>query len=125
MRLAHLVENSEDKIVLTPNPVRDGLPLFFARLEYRAGISHEQLIIFTAEEQMARLVVMLRAIEINADDAAQITMLLDTGNGFLTSATYSEIDIEIAKEYCELWASNSTYQFARNSILSLDRGIGS
>ena len=125
MRLAHLVENSEAKILLAPNPVRDGLPLFFARLEYRTGISYEQLIIFTAEEQMTRLVVVLRAIDINADDAAQMTTLLDVGNGFLTSATYGEIDIEIAKEYCELWASNSTYQSARNSILSLDHGIGS
>ena len=125
MRLANLIENKNDETKKFPSPTKDGLNLFFARLACRSGLSHEQLIMFTAEEQMARLVLVMRAIDMSADEVVLVTSIFDSGNGYVTPATYHEIDIVTAKSYLAHWIASSAYQEARNSILSLDREFGS
>ncbi|GAA0481240.1 hypothetical protein GCM10009096_24220 [Parasphingorhabdus litoris] len=114
-RLAQLVDEvAEGK--QEPHPIHDGLDLFFARIARRSGLSVDQLILFTAEPNMVRLVLTMRAIEIPADHALSIFGALDAGGQVLTRASYEEIETEKAKQLVASWSTNALYQNAQHQL---------
>ncbi len=118
-RLAQLLDQSGTDKDRVSHPMRDGLTLFVARLARQSGLSTDQIITFTAEPNMARLVVVMRAIDVPVQDALSIFAALDGGDHILTAATYGETDRDRSLALVSRWASPSAYQNAER-ILSSD-----
>lgn len=114
-RLAQLVDQlAEDEHHL--HPLYDGLDLFLARLAKRSGLSVDQLILFTAEPNMVRLVLTMRAVDLPTDHAISIFGVLDGSGQLLTPASYNEIDGEKAAELVSKWAGNKLFQDAQRQL---------
>lgn len=114
-RLAQLVDQtgrSEQNF----HPLHDGLDLFLARLARRSALSVDQLILFTAEPNMVRLVLTMRAIKIPQDQALSIFSALDGGGQLLTPASYNEIDEGKALELVSNWSANALYQESQRRL---------
>lgn len=114
-RLAQLVDQSEGS-EQNLHPMHDGLDLFLARLARRSGLSVDQLILFTAEPNMVRLILTMRAIKIPLDQALSIFSALDGGGQSLTRASYDEIDEDKASELVSSWSANAIYQDAQRRL---------
>lgn len=114
-RLAHLVDHipgSEENL----HPLHDGLDLFLARLAQRSGLSVDQLILFTAEPNMQRLVLTMRAINLPTDYALSVFGSLDGSRQLLTPASYNEIDGAKASDLVAKWSGNALYQDAQRKL---------
>ncbi len=121
-RLARLLEQSkaaEDRI---PHPMTDGLSLFMARLARRSGLTSDQIVTFTAEPNMARLVVAMRASDFPAQEALSIFAALDNGDHILTAATYEETDRDRSLALVSTWAAPDAFQNAQRMLA--DDGLG-
>tara|TARA_R110000824_G_scaffold27038_10_gene92336 strand:+ start:6711 stop:7751 length:1041 start_codon:yes stop_codon:yes gene_type:complete len=118
-RLAQLLAQSKAEKDHIPHPMRDGLSLFIARLARQSGLTSDQIIAFTAEPDMTRLVVVMRAIDFPAQEALSIFAALDGGDHVLTAATYGEIDRDRSLALVSSWASPHAFQNAER-ILSRD-----
>ncbi|MEP2102264.1 MAG: hypothetical protein ABJP02_12225 [Parasphingorhabdus sp.] len=114
-RLAQLVDQAEGS-EQNLHPMHDGLDLFLARLARRSGLSVDQLILFTAEPNMVRLVLTMRAIRLPLDHALSIFSALDGGGQLLTRASYDEIDVEKATALVSDWSANTLYQNAQDLL---------
>ncbi|QTD56077.1 hypothetical protein [Parasphingorhabdus cellanae] len=114
-RLAQLVDQA-DASEQNLHPIHDGLDLFLARLARRSGLSVDQLILFTAEPNMARLVLTMRAIKLSPDHASSIFSALDGSGHVLTRASYSEIEEAKATELVSSWSTNALYQDAQQRL---------
>ncbi len=115
-RLAQLLEQfktAEDRI---PHPMRDGLSLFVARLARQSGLSGNQIVTFTAEPNMARFVVAMRAADFPSQDALSVFAALDGGDHILTAATYGETDRDRSLALISSWAAPSAYQNAERIL---------
>lgn len=114
-RLAQLVDSIEnDEYQL--HPLHDGLNLFLARLAKRSNLSVDQLTIFTAEPNMVRLVLTMRAVALPTDHALSIFGVLEGGGQLLTPASYNEIDRDHAAELIGKLSSNPLYQDAQQRL---------
>ena len=111
-RLAQLIEQSNAVEDHVPHPMRDGLPLFIARLAKRSGLTSDQIVTFTAEPNMARFVVAMRAADFPAQEALSIFFALDGGDHILTAATYGETDHDRSVALVSSWAAPHAYQKA-------------
>lgn len=120
-RLAGLLDHGEETAAI-PHPITDGLDLFFARLALRSGLSSQQLTLFTAEPNMTRIVIVLRALGIADDDAISIFTALDGSGNVLTSASYNEISREQAVAMAEKWSSQIAFQTAEQALSSSEPG---
>ena len=118
-RLAQLLDPSKTEKKSVPHPMQDGLTLFVARLARQSGLTSDQIVAFTAEPNMARFVVVMRAADFPAQDALSIFAALDSGNHILTAATYGETDRDRCLALVTRWASPDAYQNAER-ILSGD-----
>lgn len=114
-RLAQLVDSIEDGDYQL-HPLQDGLDLFLARLAKRSGLSVDQLTMFTAEPNMARLVLTMRAVTLSTDHALSIFGVLEGSGQLLTPASYNEIDGDHAAELINNLSSNSLYQDAQQQL---------
>jgi len=115
-RLAQLVEQSgtaEDNI---PHPMRDGLSLFIARLARQTGLTSDQIVSFTAEPNMARFVVAMRAADFPVQEALSVFSALDGGDHILTAATYQETDRDRALALVSSWTAPDAYQNAKRIL---------
>ena len=92
--------------------MKDGLTLFVARLARQSGLTSDQIVTFTAEPDMARLVIMLRAADYPVQEALSIYVALDSGENILTAATYGELDRDRAVALVSRWAAPDAYQNA-------------
>ena len=113
-RLAQLVDQLTDSENL--HPLHDGLDLFLARLAKRSGLSVDQLILFTAEPNMTRLVLTMRAVNLPDQQALSIFAVLEGGGKLLTVASYNEIDRSQAAALVKKWSSNTLYQDAQYQL---------
>jgi len=114
-RLAQLVDqmdSGENQL----HPLHDGLDLFLARLAKRSGLSVDQLILFTAEPNMMRFVLTMRAVDLPTDIALSIFGVLEGSGQLLTPASYNEIDGDKAAELVSKWSSNTLYQDAQRQL---------
>lgn len=114
-RLAQLIDQaagSEQNL----HPMHDGIDLFLSRLARRSGLSVDQLVLFTAEPNMVRLVLTMRAVDIPEDQALSIFSALDGGGQSLTRASYGEIDKAQAFELVSSWSTNTLYQDAQRRL---------
>ena len=118
-RLARLLEQDQTAEDSLPHPMKDGLPLFIARLARKSGLSSDQIIAFTAEPNMVRFVVAMRAADFPAQEALSVFAALDGGDHILTAATYGETDRDRALALVSNWASPHAYQNAER-ILAVD-----
>lgn len=114
-RLAQLVDQAEGN-EQNLHPMYDGLDLFLARAARRSGLSVNQLILFTAEPNMVRLVLTMRAIKVPQEQALSIFSALDGGGQLLTPASYNEIDSDKALELVSSWSSNALYRDAQHRL---------
>lgn len=114
-RLAGLLDHVEDETIV-PHPINDGLDLFLARIALRSGLTSDQLIVFTAEQNMARLIIVMRALGITDSDAISIFTALDGSGNLLTPATYNEISRERAVAMTNSWSHPATYQAAQRAL---------
>ncbi|MEH6789603.1 hypothetical protein [Parasphingorhabdus sp.] len=120
-RLAQLLDASGVKADPFPHPMRDGLALFIARLARQSGLASEQIIGFTAEPDMARLVVVMRAADFPVQEALSVFAALDGGDNILTAATYGETDRDRSLALVSAWAAPQAYQTAER-LLADDYG---
>lgn len=118
-RLAQLLDQSKTEKNSMPHPMRDGLTLFVARLARQSGLTSDQIVAFTAEPNMARFVVVMRAADFPVQEALSIFAALDGGDHILTGATYGETDRDRCLALVSRWASPDAYQNAER-ILSDD-----
>ena len=118
-RLAQLLEQAEMQQKIAPHPMKDGLSLFVARLARQSGLSSDQIVTFTAEPDMARFIVVLRAADYPVQEALSIYAALDSGDNILTAATYGELDRDRCLTLVTRWAAPDAYQNA-DRILSRD-----
>lgn len=118
-RLAQLLDQSETEKKSIPHPMRDGLTLFVARLARQTGLTSDMIVAFTAEPNMARFVVVMRAADFPVQEALSIFAALDGGEHILTAATYGETDRDRCLALVSRWASPDAYQNAER-ILSDD-----
>lgn len=114
-RLAGLLEHSTEKNSI-PHPLKDGLDLFVARLSLRSGVSAEQLILFTAEPNMARIILVMRALNVADQDALSIFAALDVSGNILTASTYNEISRDQALSLVESWSTDPVFQSAELAL---------
>ncbi len=114
-RLAQLIDQTAAN-QQNPHPLNDGLDLFLARLARRSGLPVDQLIRFTAEPNMVRLVVTMRAIGLPVDQALSIFSALDGGGQLLTPASFREIDDAKSQELVSDWSTNRLYQNAQRQL---------
>lgn len=115
-RLAQLLEQAdmtEDRI---PHPMRDGLSLFIARLARQSGLTSDQIIGFTAEPNMVRFVVAMRAANFPTQEALSVFAALDGDDHILTAATYGEADQDRSAALVSSWAAPSAYQNAERIL---------
>jgi hypothetical protein len=117
-RLAQLLDQSRTERDSFPHPMRDGLSLFVARLARQSGLTSDQIVSFTAEPDMARLVVVLRAADFPVQEALSIFAALDGGDHILTAATYGETDRERAQALVSNWATPAAFQNAERMLAS-------
>ena len=115
-RLARLLEQDQSEDECCPHPMKDGLPLFIARLARKSGLSSDQIISFTAEPNMVRFVVAMRAADYPVQDALSVFAALDGGDHILTAATYGETDMDRSLALVSSWASPSAYQKAERIL---------
>ncbi|AMO71500.1 hypothetical protein AZE99_06210 [Sphingorhabdus sp. M41] len=115
-RLAQLLEQSKTEKDPFPHPMRDGLPLFGARLARKSGLTSDQIVAFTAEPNMVRFVVTMRAADFPVADALSIFAALDGGDQMLTAATYGETDQDRSSALVSSWASPHAYQNAERIL---------
>ncbi len=115
-RLAQLLEQSKTEKDPIPHPMRDGLSLFVARLARQSGLTSDQIVAFTAEPNMSRFVVAMRAADYPAQEALSIFAALDGGDHILTSATYGETDRDRCLALVSRWASPHAYQSAERIL---------
>lgn len=118
-RLAQLLDQSKSEAEGLPHPMKDGLTLFIARLARQSGLTSDQIVAFTAEPNMARLVVVMRAANFPVEDALSIFAALSGGDHILTAATYRETDRDRSSALVSRWALPHAYQDAER-ILSSD-----
>lgn len=118
-RLAQLLEQAKTENNPAPHPMKDGLSLFVARLARQSGLTSDQIVTFTAEPNMARFIVVLRAADYPVDEALSIYVALDSGDNILTAATYRELDRDRSLALVSRWAAPDAYQKAER-ILSRD-----
>ncbi len=114
-RLAQLVEQVTESGE-NLHPLHDGLDLFLARMARATGLSVDQLILFTAEPNMARLVLAMRAMNLSSDHALSVFSALDGSGQLLTPASYNEISAEKASELVAQWSGNALYQDAQRKL---------
>ena len=115
-RLAQLINASDDGEIQQPHPLLDGVELFVARLAIKAQLTSSQIYTFTAEERMARLVITLKALGVEAQAALSLHASLDGNGQALTSATYNEIDAHDARHMLQSWTQDPAYQSARHAM---------
>ena len=115
-RLAQLLDQSATDTDSVPHPMRDGLSLFIARLARQSGLTSDQIIAFTAEPNMARLVVVMRAANFPVQEALSIFSAVDGGDHILTAATYGETDQDRSSALVARWASPHAYQNAERRL---------
>lgn len=118
-RLAQLLEQGKTEQNPFPHPMKDGLTLFVARLARQSGLTSDQIVAFTAEPDMARFIVVLRAAGYPVQDALSIYVALASGDHILTAATYGELDRDRSLALVSRWAAPDAYQNA-DRILSRD-----
>jgi hypothetical protein len=117
-RLAQLLHQSRTEQDPFPHPMRDGLSLFVARLARQSGLTSDQIVAFTAEPNMARFVVVMRAADFPLREALSIFAALDGGDHILTAATYGETDRDRCLALVSRWASPDAYQNAERVLAS-------
>ncbi|MEO9600602.1 hypothetical protein [Parasphingorhabdus sp.] len=115
-RLAQLLDQSDSDKNDIPHPMRDGLSLFLARLARQSGTTSDQIIAFTAEPNMPRLVVLMRAADFPAAEAVSIFAALDGNGDILTAATYGETDRDQSLALVSHWTSPVAYQNAERVL---------
>ncbi|MGB5724344.1 MAG: hypothetical protein WBM39_07995 [Parasphingorhabdus sp.] len=115
-RLAQLLEQSDISGNQVPHPMRDGLSLFIARLARQSGLTGDQIITFTAEPNMVRFVVAMRAADYPAPEALSVFAALDGDDHILTAATYGETDRDRSLALVSRWAAPRAYQNARRIL---------
>ena len=118
LRLAHLVEQSENGQTETPHPLRDGLELCLARLSVRSNCPFDKLVQMTAEHGLARFVVAVKSTEIPAEQALSIFASLASSDAVLSAASYNEIALEDARRMVRSWTMNDVYQSASAKLLT-------
>lgn len=123
-RLARLIDGSADSASQSPHPLRDGLELFAARLSLQSQLSSSQIYAFTADQNMARLVVLLKSMNMPAEEALSIHASLDGNGESMTAASYHEIDIHLANKLVSTWSTNRDYQAAVQMLDAHDIGAG-
>lgn len=111
-RLAQLLERDSDDDSF-PHPIADGLTLFVARMAHKAALGPDQIIKFTAQPEMAQLVVAMRALDVSSHDAVSIFAALDNGDNILTPATYNGIDRDKAAALLSDWSAPVAFQRAK------------
>ena len=121
LRLAQLLDQADENSDQLSHPLVDGPHLFFAKLARRSALPIELITVFTAEPNMARLVVLLRALDFSSEDALSIFAALDNG-GILTAASYNEIGKEDARELVQSWSMNAVYRQANIALSGFGRG---
>lgn len=115
-RLAQLLEKSRTENDRFSHPMRDGLTLFVARLARQTGLTSDQIVAFTAEPNMARLVVAMCAADYPVQEALSIFAALDDGDHILTAATYGETDRDRCLALVSRWTSPRAYQYAERML---------
>ncbi|WP_339825621.1 hypothetical protein [uncultured Parasphingorhabdus sp.] len=115
-RLAQLIEQSKTAEDHIPHPMRDGLSLFIARLARQTGLTSDQIVTFTAEPDMARLVVAMRAADFPVQEALSVFFALDDGDHILTAATYGETDRDRSLALASRWAAPDSFQNAQRVL---------
>ncbi len=115
-RLAQLIEQAKAAEDQVPHPMRDGLSLFIARLARQTGLASDQIVTFTAEPDMARLVVAMRAADFPVQEALSVFFALDDGDNILTAATYGETDRDRALALVTSWAAPRSFQDAQRVL---------
>lgn len=115
-RLAQLLEQARTTEDHMPHPMRDGLSLFIARLARQSGLTSDQITAFTAEPNMVRLVVAMRAADYPAPEALSVFAALDGGDHILTAATYGETDRDRSMALVSGWATPRAYQNAQRIL---------
>ncbi len=115
-RLAQLLEQADINQDHIPHPMRDGLSLFIARLARQSGLSSDQIIGFTAEPNMVRFVVAMRAANFPTQEALSVFAALDGDDHILTAATYGETDQDRSVALVSSWATPSAYQNAERIL---------
>lgn len=121
-RLARLIDGDAAGSSQGPHPLRDGLELFAARLSLQSRLSASQIYAFTADQNMARLVVLLKSMNMPAEEALSIHASLDGNGESITAASYHEIDIYQASRAVSTWSANRDYQAAVQMLDALDSG---
>lgn len=115
-RLAQLLEQGTTTADQVPHPMRDGLSLFTARLARQCGLTSDQIIAFTAEPNMVRFVVAMRAADFPAPEAQSVFAALDGGHHILTAATYGETDRDRSLALVSSWAAPKAYRNAERIL---------
>ena len=124
LRLASLLEQEGQAGAQFPHPFRDGLDLSIARLACHSGLTMDQIMLFTAEPQMARLVILLRGLNIPVDEALSIFVALDRSGSLLIAASYKEIQIEDAQSLIGAWSMPAVYQNTEQSLSNSQWDVG-
>ncbi|GAB5488388.1 MAG: hypothetical protein Pars2KO_19580 [Parasphingorhabdus sp.] len=120
-RLAGLLDHSEENVEI-PHPIKDGLDLFFARVALRSGLNVNQLVIFTSEPNMARLVVVMKALSLSDKQAISIFTAINGSGNLLTPASYNEISQEQAKNMTRKWSHEPAFRVAERALSSITLG---
>ncbi len=115
-RLAYLLHRSEQAAIEPPHPLQDGLHLFLARMAQNSGLSMGQLALFTAEPDMVRLTVVMRALDWPVQHALSVFAALSSGEELLTAATYNETDKAHSARLVEHWAAPEGLQSAQRAL---------
>lgn len=122
-RLAAAVETSSEIPPENPHPLKDGLDLFLARLARLSGLDVVQIIKFTADRGMPRLIAVFKAAEFSNSEAMSIYAALEGQGQNLTAAAYDAILPDEARRLVRNWTANSAYQQAISQLESVDRGV--
>lgn len=117
LRLAGLLHHGGENSLI-PHPLKDDLDLFIARMALRSGIKAEQIILYTAEPNMARIIIMMRALAIADTDALSIFTALDGSGNLLTASSYNEISQDEAIRLVGSWSTESSLQAAERALAS-------
>jgi len=97
--------------------VEDGLPLFLARLAVQSGLSYEKITSFTAEPEMARFLVLLRACDFEPAEALTTITMLHPNSAHITIARYKDIAPDEAKAMIAGWSKQSAYAQASEKLV--------
>lgn len=111
-RLAQLLERDTESTSF-PHPIDDGLTLFVARMAHKSGLANDQIIKFTAQPEMAQLIITMRALDVPSHDAVSVFAALDNGDNILTPATYNGIDRDKAMALLSDWSAPVAFQQAK------------